>query len=68
MTFLRYPSQRKPLLTHCKREMLHQVWRLMLDEEFLHAYKHGIVLQCTDGIIRRIYPRIFTYSADYPEK
>jgi hypothetical protein len=27
-----------------------------------------MVIQCADGIERRIYPRIFTYSADYPEK
>lgn len=68
MSFLRFPTQRKPLLTHCKRELLHQVWRLMLDDEFLDAYQHGIVLRCYDGVVRRIYPRIFTYSADYPEK
>jgi hypothetical protein len=40
----------------------------MLDDEFLHAYEHGVVLECIDGIRRRVYPRIFTYSADYPEK
>jgi hypothetical protein len=40
----------------------------MLDDDFVEAYQHGIVLRCADGVIRRIYPRIFTYSADYPEK
>ena len=25
-------------------------------------------MTCADGIKRRIYPRIFSYSADYPEK
>lgn len=40
----------------------------MMDSEFLHAYQHGIVIRCGDGITRRIFPRIFTYSADYPEK
>ncbi|KIK31508.1 hypothetical protein CY34DRAFT_33015, partial [Suillus luteus UH-Slu-Lm8-n1] len=35
---------------------------------FLDAYRHGIVLWCPDGILRRVFPRIFTYSADYPEK
>jgi hypothetical protein len=68
MSFLRYPSQMKPLISHCKRELLHQVWSILLDEEFLDAYKHGIILKCWDGITRRVYPRIFTYSADYPEK
>jgi hypothetical protein len=28
---------------------------------------HGIVIECCDGITRRFYPRILTYSADYPE-
>lgn len=56
------------ILTHCRRELLHAVWSLLLDDKFLEAYKHGIVVRCADGVERRIYPRIFTYSADYPEK
>ncbi|KAG8901685.1 hypothetical protein FRC00_005453 [Tulasnella sp. 408] len=57
------------LLRHCKRDLFHAVWEhLLLDPEFLHAYQHGIVIECADGIVRRVYPRIFTYSADYPEK
>lgn len=47
---------------------MHGVLNIILDDEFLTAYKHGIVLQCADKIYRRIYPRLFTYSADYPEK
>ncbi|KAG8989787.1 hypothetical protein FRB90_002072 [Tulasnella sp. 427] len=39
-----------------------------MDDEFLHAYQHGIVVKCGDGVTRRLFPRIFTYSADYPEK
>ncbi|KAI0039303.1 hypothetical protein FA95DRAFT_1451096, partial [Auriscalpium vulgare] len=56
------------LLTHCRRELFQGGWMLMLDDEFLAAYRHGLVVDCVDGIRRRIYPRIFTYSADYPEK
>jgi hypothetical protein len=41
---------------------------LLLDEEFLNAYQHGMVIECCDGATRRFYPRIFTYSADYQEK
>jgi hypothetical protein len=40
----------------------------MLDEDFLDAYRHGIIFKCADGVLRRVFPRIFTYSADYPEK
>ncbi|KAI4293623.1 hypothetical protein K525DRAFT_214444, partial [Schizophyllum commune Loenen D] len=57
-----------PLLAHCRRELFHGVWRLILDEDFMKAYKHGIKVYCYDKVWRRIYPRIFTYSADYPEK
>jgi hypothetical protein len=39
-----------------------------MDPAFMHAYEHGIVILCVDGILRRVFPRFFTYSADYPEK
>lgn len=55
-------------MTHLRRELMHAVWDLLLDTEFMHAYEHGIVLKCADGITRRIYPRFFIYAADYPEK
>jgi hypothetical protein len=58
----------KELMTHCRREVLHAQWNILLDDEFLEAYMHGIVIMCCDGILRRFYPRILTYSADYPEK
>jgi hypothetical protein len=54
--------------THCRREAFHAQWALLLDDDFVSAYKHGIVVGCVDGVMRRFYPRIFTYSADYPEK
>jgi hypothetical protein len=48
--------------------MFHAQWKILLDDEFLAAYERGILIQCQDGITRRLYPRIFTYSADFPEK
>lgn len=54
--------------TQCHRELMHEQWKILLDDEFLEAWEHGIILRCPDGILRRFYPRIFTYSADYPEK
>jgi len=54
--------------THCKRELIQAIWKLLLDEDFMKAYEHGIVILCHDGIWRRVFPRFFTYSADYPEK
>jgi hypothetical protein len=47
---------------------MQQVWSQLLDADFVKAYSHGFVMECVDGRIRRFYPRIFTYSADYPEK
>lgn len=55
-------------MAHCHRELTHAQWRLLLDDEFLYAYEHGLVVECGDGNWRRFYPRIFSYSADYPEK
>ncbi|TFK17414.1 hypothetical protein FA15DRAFT_661464 [Coprinopsis marcescibilis] len=43
-------------------------WEILLGDNLVSAMKDGIVLMCHNGIERRFYPRIFTYSADYPEK
>lgn len=58
----------KVLLTHIRREIFHACWEVLLDDDFIVAYFHGVVVECKDGVTRRLYPRIFTYSADYPEK
>ncbi|PPQ81433.1 hypothetical protein CVT24_001917 [Panaeolus cyanescens] len=58
----------KDTISHLKRELMQAVWLTLLDDEFMYAYEHGIVITCIDGIVRRIFPRFFTYSADYPEK
>ncbi|KAG2757163.1 hypothetical protein P692DRAFT_201859216 [Suillus brevipes Sb2] len=56
------------LHAHCRRELFHACWEILLDEDFIEAYRHGIIMKCADGVVRRVFPRIFTYSADYPEK
>ncbi|KJA18100.1 hypothetical protein HYPSUDRAFT_145489 [Hypholoma sublateritium FD-334 SS-4] len=55
-------------MTHCQREFFHAQWKVLLDDDFLEAYEHGVVMECCDGVKRRFYLRIFAYSADYPEK
>ncbi|KJA13591.1 hypothetical protein HYPSUDRAFT_151446 [Hypholoma sublateritium FD-334 SS-4] len=60
------PSQ--AFMTHCQREFFHAQWKVLLDDDFIEAYEHGVVIECCDGIKRRFYLRIFAYSADYPEK
>jgi hypothetical protein len=41
---------------------------LLLDALFCEAYINGTVIWFSDGIEHLVFPRIFTYSADYPEK
>ena len=64
----KWNTQKKQILTHCHRELVYGVWQILLDDAFLHAYKYGIVIKCHDGIEQWVYPRIFMYLADYPEK
>ena len=47
---------------------MHEVWKTIIDDEFIKAYTEGFLTQFSDGIVRRVFPRIFTYSANYPEK
>jgi hypothetical protein len=56
------------VLRFLKSELMHAVWLLLLDEEFIKAYEHGILIKCGDGVVRRVFPRLFTYLADYPEQ
>lgn len=44
------------------------IWRLLLDDDFIEVYMDGILIECADGIVRHFSPRLFSYSADYPEK
>ena len=44
------------------------IWHILLDNEFIDAYENGIIIMFPDGILRWLFPRFFTYSADYPEK
>ena len=64
----KWDTQQRDILAHCHCGLMHAVWKFLLDNNFIHMYKYGMVLCCQDGIEQHIYPRIFTYSADYPEK
>jgi Plavaka transposase len=62
------PSAGTGIHAHCGRELFHAQWAILLDDELIGAMKHGIVILCPDGMLRRFYIRIFTYTGDYPEK
>jgi len=64
----KWDTQQKDILTHCRRELMHSVWKFLLNDNFIHAYHYGMVVWCHNKVEQCIYPRIFTYSADYPEK
>ena len=56
------------IITYLKHELIQKVWELLLDDEFIEAYEHSIVITCADGITQQNFPCFFTYPADYPEK
>jgi hypothetical protein len=56
------------LFTHMKQELMHALWKLMLDDEFMRAYSEGVPVEFANGKTRPIVLRIFTYLADYPKK
>ena len=35
---------------HLQRDLMHAVWQLILDDEFLDAYVNGIIITFPDGI------------------
>ena len=51
-----------------KRDIHNSVINLLMDEDFIQAYEHEILVECSDGVLRLIFPHIFVYSADYPER
>ncbi|KAJ1299373.1 hypothetical protein OPQ81_011048 [Rhizoctonia solani] len=55
------------LITHLRRELGQAVWCHLLDDDFVEAWRNGMVVKCADGIERRVFPRIKTNSVDYPE-
>ena len=56
------------MLTHLQRELMQQVWLLLLDEDFMHAYVHGFEFELAEGEQYLGFPRFLSKSQDYPEK
>lgn len=55
------------MLTHLRREIVHAVWLLLSDDDFMHAYIHGLELEFIEKNYLFFF-RFFTGSHDYPEK
>ncbi|EJC99873.1 uncharacterized protein FOMMEDRAFT_39159, partial [Fomitiporia mediterranea MF3/22] len=57
------------LLTHLKHKLFQAVLSyILLQPEILKAYSSGILFDCLDGKLHRLFPRFAFYSVDYPEK
>jgi hypothetical protein len=56
------------VMSHCKRELVHAIWLLMMDDAFVEMYRDGMVCEFADHVFRRAFLRFVTHSADYPEK
>jgi hypothetical protein len=56
------------ILTHLRRELIQAIWLLLLDDEFIHAYLHGLEMELFHEILCLLFPRFLCHSADYPEK
>jgi len=56
------------VLRHLRRELVQAIWMLLMDDDFMHAYIHGLDFRLMDKILRLFFPRFMIYSADYPEK
>src|ERR1700760_431165 len=46
------------VLRHCRRDLMQLILCLLLDDEFMHAYVYGLVLDFIDKICRRFFPRV----------
>jgi hypothetical protein len=56
-------------MSHCRRELFQELMHLiLLNEEFVNACREGLLICCSDGVVRRIFLRLMSYSADYPER
>ena len=42
---------------------MHAIWRLLLDDDLVEAYMDGILIECADSIVRRLFP---AFSATQP--
>jgi Plavaka transposase len=45
----KWDTQQKDVLAHCRQALMHGVWKHLLNDKFLHAYRYGMIVQCYDG-------------------
>jgi len=48
--------------------LIQAVWLLLLDDDFMHAYVHGMEVPFMGDDSYIFFPQFLVDSADYPEK
>ncbi|KZP03728.1 hypothetical protein FIBSPDRAFT_904798 [Athelia psychrophila] len=61
-------SPSKKLFTHCRHEALHAQWEILLDDDFVGAYQHGIVMEYCFGTPEDMQRRTELARVDDEEK
>jgi len=56
------------MLTHLRRELMQEVWLILMDDDFMHAYIHELELDFIEDNLYVFFPRFLTDSKDYLEK
>ena len=56
------------MLTHLRRELMQEVWLILMDDDFMNAYIHGLELDFIEDDLYVFFPQFLTDSKDYPEK
>ena len=44
------------VLRHLRRELVQAIWMLLMDDDFMHAYIHGLNFRSMDKILRLFFP------------
>ena len=56
-------------LKQLKHDIMQGIWSSLLNcPDFVDVHTNGLVILCGDGRWRRLFPRLFAYSADYVER
>ncbi|KAJ3557650.1 hypothetical protein NM688_g1363 [Phlebia brevispora] len=58
----------KDVLKLMKTDLVHVIWLIMLNPKLMEAYLNGLLVECGDEILRRMFIRFFLYCSDYPER
>ncbi|KAK0485408.1 hypothetical protein EDD18DRAFT_1311709 [Armillaria luteobubalina] len=50
----KWKAQKHVILAHCQRELMHAIWNFLLDDDFMHAYHYGMVIDCINDYHEKV--------------